>query len=434
MRPGADKFTAEPSAAGPVLFPATRAYRGRLLTPIAGEPAPRYLDDALLIVAEGGRIELVGPFSPNAFQGPVLDLRPAVLLPGFIDAHLHFPQTRIIGSASGPLLDWLERSVFPEEARFVDGEYAAIVAGEFSRRLLAAGTTTCAAFSSSSPQATDILFERLRRVGLRAIAGLTLMDQACPEALRLGVEDAIPAARDLVQKWHGAAAGLLHVAVTPRFALSCSRPLLQAAAQLAADHRLLIQSHVSENPSEGEATLQAHPYAADYLDVYDQVGLLTDRTVLAHAIHLSPREWDRLAEAGARVVHCPDSNFFLGSGRMPLGEARARGVPLGLGSDVGAGRSFDMRRAMSSAFDSALSTGTRLAPDDLLRAATLGAAEALGLAASIGSLEPGKEADFIVMALPDHVRTEAEVIAQITFASDTATVQRAYVRGAQVHP
>ncbi len=422
-----------PARDGRRLLLQARAYRGRLLTPVAADAGLRFIEDALIVVGEDGRIASVGAFAQGAFQGPVLDLRPAVLLPGFVDAHLHFPQARVTGSASGPLLEWLERTVFPEEARFTDAGYAAAVAGELVGRMLAVGTTTCAAFSTSSPAATHTLFEALERSGIRAVAGLTLMDQACPDALRLPAEEAIPAARDLVQRWHGAAGGLLRFAVTPRFAVSCSRPLLEAAAQLAADHGLLIQTHVSENPAEGEEALRAHPYADGYLDVYDRLGLLTPRTVLAHCVHLSPREWDRVAEAGARVAHCPDSNFFLGSGRMALREPLARGVTVALGSDVGAGRSFDLRRAMSSAFDAALCTGLRAPPAALLRAATLGGAEALGLAAEIGTLEPGKDADFIAVDVPEHARTEAELLAQIAFASDAAAVRRAYVRGAQVH-
>lgn len=428
-----------------------RAYRGRLLTPLATPPGSpkssslRFLDDAVLVVAPDGRITSVDAVDPGDTGAsaldrrsfppiPVLDLRPAVLLPGFIDAHLHYPQTRITGSASGTLLEWLERSAFPEENRFADPAYAARVADEFAGRLFAAGTTTCAAFSSAHPTATDRLFAALQRAGLRAFAGLTLMDQACPEALRLPPDDAILAARDLIAKWHGHDQGRLHFAITPRFAPSCSRALLEAAAQLAAEHGLLIQTHVAEQPAEAAAALSAHPWAADYLDIYDRAGLLGPRTLLAHAIHLSPREWDRLAEAGASVAHCPDSNFFLGSGRMPVAEPRRRGVPVALGSDVGGGRTFELRRAMSHAFDSALCLGERLSPAELLRMATLGGAEALGLADRIGSLEPGKEADFLAVRCPGHAATEAEILAQIAFAGDESRVERVYVRGIQVHP
>jgi len=432
--------SAQPTAGGaPALAPGRRAYRGRLLTPLGGgapgAPARlRYLDDALLVVDAEGRVASVSEFAGASFRGPALDLRPAVLLPGFVDAHLHFPQTRITGSASGALLDWLERSVFPEEARFADPDHAAVVADEFTRRMLAAGTTTCAAYSSAHPAATDRLFEALDRAGMRAVAGLTLMDQGCPEALRLPAREAVPAARDLVQKWHGSGGGRLGFAITPRFAPSCSRELLEAAARLAADHRLVIQTHIAEHHAEGEAALRVHPYASGYLDVYDKVGLLTERTLLAHAIHLTPPEWDRLAEVGAKVVHCPDSNFFLGSGRKPLREPRLRGVPVALGSDVGAGRSFDLRRAMSHAFDSALCTGERVLPADLLAMATLGGAAALGLEGRTGSLEPGKEADFIVVRCPEYAASEADVLAQLVFASDVTAVTRTYVRGEQVHP
>ncbi|XXY46544.1 guanine deaminase [Sorangium sp. So ce269] len=414
-----------------------RAYRGRLLTPVAapasGSPV-RFLDDALLVVGEGGLIEQVIPFSPGAFRGLVLDLRPAVLMPGFIDAHVHFPQTRIIGSASGALLDWLERSVFPEEARFRDDGYAALVAAEFTGCLLASGTTTCVAFSSSCPGATDRLFRALEHAGLRGIAGLTLMDQNCPEALCVPRDEAIAAARDLVQRWHGAAGGLLEFAITPRFAPTCSRRLMESAAQLASDHGLPVQTHVAENLAEVEATLREHPWARDYVDVYDRVGLLAGRALLAHGIHLSPREWDRIAEARSSVVHCPDSNFFLGSGRMRLGDARSRAVPVALGSDVGAGRSFDMRRSMSSAFDNALCLGDRLTPADLFFTATQGTADAIGLGRTIGSLEPGKEADFIVVRFRDRVQGEADLLNHLVFAPETATVRRSFVRGKPIHP
>ncbi|XXX78842.1 guanine deaminase [Sorangium sp. So ce134] len=414
-----------------------RAYRGRLLTPLAAPSdgaQVRYLDDALLVVGSDGVIADVAPFVPGAFRGPVLDLRPAVLMPGFIDAHVHFPQTRVIGSASGSLLEWLERSVFPEEARFRDEGYAALVAVEFTARLLASGTTTCVVFSSSCAGATDRLFRALLHAGLRGIAGLTLMDQNCPEALRVPCDEAVAAARDLVQRWHGAGDGLLEFAITPRFAPTCSRRLMEAAARLARDHDLLVQTHVAETPAEGEATLREHPWARDYIDVYDRVGLLTGRALLAHGIHLSPREWDRLAETGSSVVHCPDSNFFLGSGRMRLADARARAVPVALGSDVGAGRSFDMRRSMSSAFDNALCLGDRLPPSHLFFMATQGTADAMGLGRVIGTLEAGKEADFIAVRFPEHILGESDLLNHLVFAPETAAVRRAFVRGRPVHP
>ena len=430
-----------------------RAFRGKLLTPLGSEErsaskAPRdpgspssaepllYLPDGLLIVDDAGLIAAVEPYEqvaggkPSSVgSAPVLDLHPCVLLPGFIDTHIHFPQTRIIGSATGPLLRWLEATVFPEEARFRDEAYAQTVAREFTSRLLAAGTTTAGIFSSSSPRATDLMFEELARAGIRAIAGLTLMDQACPEALRVERSEALGACEDLIARWHGAQRGRLSFAITPRFALSCSRELMEGAARLAADHGLFIQTHISENTHEGEETLRVHPYGGDYLGVYEATGLLTSRTLLAHAVHLSPSEWDRVAQRGARIAHCPDSNFFLGSGRMPLREARARGIEVGLGSDVAGGRTFDMRRIMASAYDNALCLGDALAPQELLTMATLGGARALGLERVTGSLEIGKQADFIAVELPDGIEGETEVLGHLAFASESRRMRRIFVQG-----
>ncbi len=407
--------------------PLRRAYRGRILTPLdAGGPL-RFLDDGLLIV-EDGRIVSVAPFDRADFVGPSLDLHPRLLLPGFIDTHVHFPQTRVIGRASGPLLDWLERTVFPEEARFREEPYARAVAAELCARLLAAGTTTSSIFSSSSPLATELLFQALADAGLRAFAGLTLMDQACPPELRLGKREALAACERLIFRWHGHDAGRLAFAVTPRFALSCSRPLLEGAARLAAGHRLLMQTHIAENPAEGQAVLASHPWGEDYLGVYEKTGLLESRALLAHAIHLSPREWDRVALHKASIAHCPDSNFFLGSGRMRLAEARSRGVTVGLGSDVAAGRSFDLRRAMASAYDNALCVEQPLTPDELVSMATLEGARALGLDAVTGSLEPGKEADFIALGLPDYLEDREAILGQLAFG-DAGRVERVFVRG-----
>ena len=407
-----------------------RAYRGRVLTPHGSAGELRFLADGLLVV-EHGRLVSVGPHTDDAAGCAVLDLRPAVLLPGFVDAHLHYPQTRVIGSASGPLLEWLDHTVFPEEARFRDEAYARPVAAELVARLLAAGTTTSAIFSSSSELATHVLFEALDRAGLRAIAGLTLMDRACPDGVRVPADEALASCERLVARWHGHDGGRLGFAVTPRFALSCSRGLMEGAARLARDHDLLIQTHVAENAAEGEAVLAMHPWGGDYLGIYEKTGLLGPRTLLAHAIHLSTSEWDRVAERGAAVAHCPDSNFFLGSGRMRLAEATSRGVRVGLGSDVAAGRSFDLRRAMAHGYDNALAIGAAVTPAGLLTLATLGGARALGLGAETGSLEAGKAADFIALSLPEHVTTEAAILGQIAFG-DSGRVERVFVRGERV--
>lgn len=413
------------------------AIRGKVLTPASrgGDGASlRFVDDGCVFVDVNGRIEGVEPYVEGAQGRLVRDVRPGVIVPGFVDTHVHYPQTRIIGSATGPLLDWLDQTVFPEEARLRDVSYAREVAREFIGRMLSVGTTTTMAFSSSSPVATTSVFEELDRSGMRGVVGLTLMDQGCPEALRLAREPAMAACEELVQRFHGADDGRLGFAVTPRFALSCSRALMEAAARFARDHALLIQTHIAENVAEGQATLVAHPWATSYLDVYDRVGLLTDRTVLAHAIHLSPTEWDRLAARGGSVAHCPDSNFFLDSGRMPLGEARRRGVAVALGSDVSAGRSFDMRRAMAYAYDNALCLGASVTPEELFTMATQGGADVMGLGETIGSLEVGKDADLVVIELPAYARERDQVLRHVVFGSDVAKPTHAFVRGLAVYP
>lgn len=415
-----------------------RAYRGRILTPIttassgggSARPGPLcYFEDGLLVIGSDGRIAAVAAFDERAAVGPVTDLRPSVLVPGFVDAHLHYPQARIIGSASGPLLQWLDRSVFPEEGRFRDEAYASSVAGELVTRLVESGTTTACFFSSSSLTATEVLFRTLAGSGLRAVAGLALMDQACPEELRTPREQAIAACLELTERWHGYDGGRLGVAVTPRFALGCSRALLEDVAALAAEHALFVQTHVAESLAEEAATRSAHPWASSSLDACEKVGLLGPRTLLTHAVQLGAQQWDRVAALGARVVHCPDSNFFLGSGRMRLADALARGVPVALGTDVGAGRSFSIRRAMASAYDSALCVGQPVSPEAAFTLATLGGARALGLDAVVGSLEVGKEADVAVFCLPSHVHTAAQVLAHLVFANDDVRAERVLVRG-----
>jgi guanine deaminase len=425
-----------------------RAYRGRVLTPVDGGGV-LHLDDGLLVV-EDGRIVSVSSFddgglwarAPNTLPPPkpsvdvpasalVHDLRPLVLVPGFVDTHVHFPQTRVIGRAGAPLLDWLERTIFPEEGRFVSEPYARAVAAEFVAALAAAGTTTASIYSSSHEGATSVLFEALAASGLRAQAGLTLMDQACPDPLRVPRPEALASCERLVARWHGHDEGRLGFVVTPRFAVSCSRGLMEDAARLAARHGLRVQTHLSEHPAEGAAVLAEHSFATDYLAVYEAAGLLGSGTLLAHCIHLSPAEWDRIAAAGAKVAHCPDSNFFLGSGRMDLGTARRRGIVVGLGSDVAAGRSFEIRREMARAYDNALCLDQRVTVEDLFRMATLGGAEALGLGAVTGSLTAGKEADFLALAVPEAARTASEILAQVAFG-DEVQVVRIFVRGAPV--
>jgi guanine deaminase len=308
------------------------------------------------------------------------DLRPGVLLPGFVDAHVHFPQTRIVGRASGPLLDWLDRATFPEEARFADPAHAERVAATFCSRLAAAGTTLAMVYSSVHPRTADLLFQTLDRVGLEAIAGPVLMDEHCPEALRLPASEALPALADLADRWHG----------VERFG------------------------------------------TRDYLEVYEQAGLVHDRCVLAHCIHLSGSEWDRLAAAGAVVGHCPDSNDFLGSGGMPVPEVLDRAMKVAIGTDIAAGRSFRVPRILSSAYDNGLRQGVPLSEARLLWWGTRGGALALGRP-SAGVLAPGFDANLCLFEPPDPADDAEAVLASLLFDHDAPRMRRTWVRGRLVH-
>jgi guanine deaminase len=368
-----------------------QSIRGRCLIPRAGAPVFSLVEDALVQIS-AGRIFDVGP-APSGCTAPIT--RPGALwMPAFVDTHVHCPQTRIRGSATGPLLDWLQQSVFPEEARLRDPDYARTVAREFCRHLLQQGTTCAAIYSTSDAQATDILFEELAAHGIAGHVGLTLMDQGAPNAICVPAEQALADAERLISKWHGHE-NRLFFAITPRFALSCTPALMRGAAALAKKHDLLIQAHLSENPAEIAAVGDMYPAQRDYLDVYAAHGLCGRHSLFAHCVHLNDDAWDRLAAADAAVSHCPDSNFFLGSGCMPLAAPIERGIRLGLGTDVGAGRTFSLRRVAASAYDAALITGATVTSEALLWFATRGGGDALRL--PFGRIEVDGPADLVAI-------------------------------------
>ncbi|WP_164016447.1 guanine deaminase [Pyxidicoccus trucidator] len=400
--------------------------RGRVLRPRAEQAGFELLPDALIELDARGRIQAVGP-APADCRVP--ETHPGtVLLPGFVDTHIHFPQTRMIGSASGPLLTWLERSVFPEEGRFRERAYAEQVAVEFCDALIAQGTTSASIFSSSHPEATDALFAELSRRGLRAMAGLTLMDRGAPPAVLREAPAALEACETLIERWHGHDEGRLRFCVTPRFALSCTSELMRGAGRLAERHGLWMQTHLSENREELRATAAAFPGSADYLGVYEDHGLVGSRSLFAHCIHLSEGEWERMARRNAVVAHCPDSNFFLGSGCMPLRKATERGIRVGLGTDMGAGRTFSLRRVAASAYDAALVLQSPVTPEELLWRATAGGALALGLE-GVGRIAPGYEADLVAVDVPAHVSAQDALVDALLFRRDAGPVRATYVRG-----
>lgn len=385
----------------------------------------QWWDDALVEIGDDGRITAIGPAPRDSAIAP--SHPGCVLMPGLVDVHVHYPQTRVLGSASGPLLQWLDRTVFPEEARFAEQRYANAVADEFCDALVAQGTTCAAIYGSSHRVAADVMFETLARRGLRATFGPALMDRGAPPSVLRDVGAAMADCNALVERWHDHDRGRLRMSIVPRFALSCTPELLRRAGELAEIHGLWIQTHIAENRDELTATAAAFPDAADYLAVYESYGLVGARTILAHCIWLSPSEWDRVAHAKSTVAHCPDSNFFLGSGHMAMRRATERGIAVGLGTDVGAGRSFSVRRIAAAAYDNALIVGEPVGADEWIWHATQGGARALGLDHTIGRLAVGLDADVIAVPLDEDAGADG-----LVFRHDAPPVAATYVRGCKL--
>ena len=423
------------------------AIRARILTPL-DEGGTRHEADAVLEVDAAGRIAAIGPFvEPVDDALPVIDLRPWVVMPGMVDLHAHLPQFPNAGVGAGlDLLTWLERYIFPLERAF-DEVTAARVAPAAWRAVAAAGTTTALVYGAVYEASLDATFRAAEAHGIRAIVGKVMMDRLTydptidPTAI---LERTLAESARLIERWHGAADGRLRYAVTPRFAVSCSADLLRESAALAASTGTYWQTHVSEDRGEIEEVARLFPEARDYVDVYDRAGGLGERTVLAHAVHLSDRELDRIIETGTRVAHCPVSNLFLASGMMPLGRYLDAGVSLGLGSDVAGGPDLSIFSAMRVGFYvqnarrvAGVESGRVLTPLDWIRLGSLGGAAALCLHGEIGSLEVGKEADLIaidpafVAPLAGQPADEdpADLASRIIFRAHPDMVRAAWVRG-----
>jgi len=431
-----------------VELPATPPFvlRGRLLTPLVAGGTLHHADGLVAIDAAGG-ITFSGAAAarPDLAEGAV-DIRPWLLMPGMVDLHAHLPQLPNAGLGAGmDLLAWLERYIFPLERGF-DVATAERVAPEAWRAFAAAGTTTALVYGAVYEASLDATFRAAESHGIRAIVGKVMMDRVTydptidPSTI---LDRSLAETARLIERWHGADGGRLRYAVTPRFAVSCTADLLRESAALAASTGTYWQTHVSEDPGEIAEVARLFPEALDYVDVYERAGGLGERTVLAHAVHLSDREVARLVDTGTRVAHCPISNLFLASGVMPLGRYLEAGMSLGLGSDVAGGPDlsiFSVMRLGSYAQNArrvaGVETGRVLGPLDWIRLGTLAGAEALGLGDAIGSLEAGKEADVIAIdpaylaPIPGVVDEEPHDLAsRLIFRAHPDMVRAAWVRG-----
>jgi guanine deaminase len=372
---------------------------------------PFAVDGGLEVFRDGGlafadgRILACGRFGDVQAGHPeaeILDARDTILLPGLVDCHVHYPQIGVIGSMGLELLEWLKERCLPEEARLADSGYAAAVAERFVRGLAANGTTTALVFGSHFPGAQEALFAAAAQRGLRVASGLVLSDRGLLPSLHVSASAALEASRQLIDRWHGR--GLIRYAVTPRFSVSCSDEMLGACGELlrAADG-LLFTTHLNETVGEVELVASLFPGARDYLETYERHGLVDERSVFAHDVHVSDDELRRLAGASAAVAHCPSSNAFLGSGLFPLRRHLDAGVRVGLGTDVGAGTGLSLLKEGLAAHDAQMllgGEGVRLSPAHLLWLATAGGALALGLSDEVGDLSVGKSADFVLVRPP----------------------------------
>lgn len=407
----------------------------------------RYIPDGLLIL-ERGRVSAFGAYEilKDRYSGIETTAYPAgmLIVPGFIDLHIHYPQTEMIASYGAQLMEWLEQYTFPTEAKFKDADYAREIAVFFLDELLKNGTTTALVLPTIFPQSVAVLFEEAQRRNMRLIAGQVLMSRNAPDFLITEPKTAYAQVREQIQQWHGNERILY--AITPRFAITSTDEELALAGQLKAEFSdVYVHTHLSENQKEVAFTAELFPDSTDYLNVYEQFGLVGDRSIFAHCIQLEDPAFERLSKASAAIAFCPTSNLFLGSGLFRLSQAKSTDYPVkvGLATDVGAGTSFSMLQTMDDAYKVMQLQGESLSAFKAFYLATLGAARALSLDDKLGNFDVGKEADFIVLNTqatplmklrnPKPAVTSLAELAEQAFAmmimGDDRTVETTYVAG-----
>jgi guanine deaminase len=429
------------------------ALRGAFLTyrgdPFAGGVAATrvYESDGVVAIA-GGRIVAAGPASRvlRALPAgtPIERLpRGTLLLPGFVDCHVHYPQLPVIASHGTQLLDWLSRYTFPAERRFHELSHARAAARVFFDETLARGTTTTAVFCTVHPESAEAFFAEAFRRGVRAIGGKVLMDRHAPRALRDTARRGYEESKTLIARWHGR--GRLGYAISPRFAPTSTPAQLEAAGALWREHPdCWMQTHLAENRNEVAWVRELFPAARDYVDVYARFGLVGRRAVFGHGIHLRERELSALFASGSAIAHCPTSNLFLGSGLFPWPRVKkaSRPLPVGLATDVGGGTSLSMLHTMAEAYKVAQLGGITLSPDHAFYLATRGGAQALDLDDKVGSIEPGRDADLVLLDLHStsliaHRMRGADELAEALFVQmmlgDDRAIRSTWVAGRRVH-
>lgn len=415
-------------------------------SPFAASDALQVAEDGALLVQEG-QILAAGPYTQLRLRWPQaegVDLRGGVLLPGFVDTHVHYPQVRVLGGLGLALLEWLDRNTLPEEARLSDPAYARAIAGEFLRGLASNGTTTALVFGSHYASAMHEFFEEAQASGLRVVAGQVVSDRLLRPELHTTPELAYAEGRALIERWHGVGRSLY--AVTPRFSLSAGEGILEACAALMREFPdVRFTSHINENRREVEVVRGLFPGARDYLDTYERAGLVSRRSVLAHSVHPTDRELGAMAEHRCTAAHCPCSNAALGSGLFPLARHLNAGVPVSLGTDVGGGTGFSMlKEGLQAYFMQQLlgEAGQPLTPAHLLYLATRAGAEALDLDHLTGDFSVGKAFDAVYLRPPAgstldtvlrHAESPERMLAALFALGTQADVAQVWVGGETVH-
>jgi guanine deaminase len=427
---------------------ATTAIRGPALTFTgdvfaAGPAALRYESDAIVAFADGHITHFGAASSVRAQLPPGIHIEEhgadSLILPGFIDCHVHYPQTQIIGAFGEHLLEWLEKYTFVAEQKFADAAHARVVADVFLDACLRAGTTTVASFCTVHPESVDAFFAAASARQMRVIGGKSLMDRHTPDTLRDTAQTGYDDSKALIDRWHGKGRNLY--AITPRFAPTSTPAQMELAGALWAERPgTYLQSHVAETRDEVDWVRQLFPERKSYVDVYDHYRQLGPRAIYGHGIWLTERELKRLAESGTALAHCPTSNMFLGSGLFNLKDAKRadRAVRVGLATDVGAGTSLSMLQTMGAAYKTAQLNNNVLTASQAFYLATRGAAQALYLDDKLGSLAVGMEADVIVLntkstpliefRMKNCESLEEMLFVQMTMGDDRA-VKATYVHG-----
>ncbi|MDP2083692.1 MAG: guanine deaminase [Gemmobacter sp.] len=411
--------------------------------PFTAGPEAAVIDTDGAVLIEGGLIRAVGPavaLRAAHPQVPVTSHGRNLISAGFVDAHVHYPQTAIIASWGKRLIDWLNLYTFPEEMRLADPAYAATIAARYFDLTLAHGTTTVCSYATIHPTSVDAFFEAAQARGLRALTGKTCMDRNAPEGLRDTPQSAHDDSARLLAKWHGV--DRLSYVITPRFSPTSSPEQLEALGALWAENPgCLMQTHLSEQTDEIAWVKSLYPTARDYLDTYERFGLVGPGAVFGHAIWLEDREKALLRERDCALVHCPTSNTFIGSGLFDMGGLKAAGHRIGLATDTGGGSSFSMLRTMAAAYEVGQLRGRALHPAELWWLATQGAAQALRLDDRIGNIAPGLEADLVVIDLAStpaiaQATARAEDLWQAAFPTimmgDDRAVSAVYVGGRRI--